>query len=176
MPARCLSHPTGCTWSIKGLLVKQCIVLVLERRAVGRQPSVSPHDARRACLSLSGIRCRQDDVQFVKAKKIRNRSCLRTKPAQATTDKHKFTQIEIHIQSVLLTIRMFAWRAEIRLQSKRRLRDRQRQNTNRILNHGDHGDHGGNRDKHPISMNSGMQSYCPAIEPLLLRVLRTTNS
>ena len=31
---------------------------------------------------------------------------------------------------------MFAWREEIRLQSKRRLRDRQRQNTNRILNHG----------------------------------------
>ena len=49
---------------------------------------------------------------------------------------------------VLLTIRMFAWREEIRLQSKRRLRDRQRQNTNRILNHGDHGDHGGNRDKY----------------------------
>ena len=40
----------------KSLFVKQCIVLVLERRAVGRQPSVSPHDARRACLSLSGIR------------------------------------------------------------------------------------------------------------------------
>ena len=64
----------------------------------------------------------------------------------------------------------------VRLQSKRRLRDRQRQNTNRILNHGGHGDHGENRDKYTISMNSGMQSYCPAIEPLVLRVLRTTNS
>ena len=43
--------------------------------------------------------------------------------------------------SVLLTIRMFAWREEIRLQSNRRLRDRQWQNTNRILNHGGHGEH-----------------------------------
>ena len=40
--------------------------------------------------------------------------------------------------SVLLTIRIFAWHEEIRLRSKRRLRDRQKQNTNRILNHGGH--------------------------------------
>ena len=62
-------------------------------------------------------------------------------------------------------------REEIRLQAKRRLRDRQKQNTNRILNHGGPGDHGGNRGKHTVSMKSGMQFYCPAIEPLVLRVL-----
>ena len=73
--------------------------------------------------------------------------------------------------SVLLTIRMLAWREEMRLQSKRRLRDRQKQNTNRILNHGGHGDHGGNRGKHTVSMKSRMLFYCPAIEPLVLRVL-----
>ena len=77
------------------------------------------------------------------------------------------------IAAVLLTIRMFAWREEIRLQSKRRLRDRQRQNTNRILNHGVHGDHGGNRRKNTVSMKSGNQSFSPVIEPL---VLHTTNS
>ena len=74
--------------------------------------------------------------------------------------------------SVLLTIRMFAWHEEIRLQSERRVRDRQRQNTNRILNHGGHGDHGRNRRKYTVSVNSRIQSHCPVIEPLVLRVLR----
>ena len=48
-------------------------------------------------------------------------------------------------RSVLLTVRIIAWNEKIRLQHERRLRDRQRQNTNRILYHGVYGDHGRNR-------------------------------
>ena len=39
--------------------------------------------------------------------KLRNRSRFRTKPSQATTDKHKFTQIEIHIQSVFIRVHLW---------------------------------------------------------------------
>ena len=75
-------------------------------------------------------------------------------------------------QSVLLTIRILAWHEEIEFIPKGSLRERQGQNTNRILDHG-HRDHGGNRSKDTVSMKSRMQFCCPAIEPL---VLRTTYS
>ncbi len=39
--------------------------------------------------------------------KVRNRSRLRTKPAQATTDKHKFAQIEINSQSVFIRVHLW---------------------------------------------------------------------
>ena len=38
---------------------------------------------------------------------LRNRSRLRTKPAQATTDKHEFTQIEINSESVFIRVHLW---------------------------------------------------------------------
>ena len=38
---------------------------------------------------------------------VGNRSRLRTKPAQATTDKHRFTQIEINSQSVFIRVHLW---------------------------------------------------------------------
>ncbi len=40
-------------------------------------------------------------------RQIRNRSRLRTKLAQATTDKHKFTPIEIISQSVFIRVHLW---------------------------------------------------------------------
>ena len=47
-------------------------------------------------------------------------SGLRTKPAQATTDEHKFTQIEINSQSVF--IRVHLWFKQSFCQCRERLR------------------------------------------------------
>ncbi len=40
--------------------------------------------------------------------KTSNRSRLRTKPAQETTDKHRFTQIEINSQSVFIRVHLWS--------------------------------------------------------------------
>ena len=42
-----------------------------------------------------------------KSSSASNRSRLRTKPTHATTDKHKFTQIEINSQSVFICVHLW---------------------------------------------------------------------